>query len=142
LPGSTPHVVHTLITATPAAGRPRATSERGRPSSPPPEQLVELALPLALFLRRHQHRDDLLLCQHVDDAGWFDCTSLRVGSRPTWARNCWPSRLSRKLAASRAAFGCGALAFPPTWPKNSVTGSSAHTSIDPPASLTFIDRFT
>src|SRR5262249_39758758 len=41
----------------------------GDPISPPPEQLVELALPFALFLRRHQHRDNLLLRQHVDDAG-------------------------------------------------------------------------
>src|SRR5215831_16490649 len=40
----------------------------GEPSSPPPEQLVELPLPSALFLRRHQHRDDLPLRQHFDDA--------------------------------------------------------------------------
>src|SRR5262252_7353055 len=41
---------------------------RRRSELPPLEQLVELALPSALFLGRHQHRDDLLLRQHLDDA--------------------------------------------------------------------------
>ena len=74
--------------------------------------------------------------------GGFDCTSLRVGSRPNLARNCWHSRLSMKLAASRAALGCGALALIETCPNISVTGSSGKTSIGPPASFTFIVRLT
>src|SRR5262249_23342580 len=40
----------------------------GDPSSPTLEQLVELPLPSALFLRRHQHRNDFLLRQHPNDA--------------------------------------------------------------------------
>src|SRR4029453_15100324 len=55
--------------------------------------------------------------------GGFDCTSLRVGRRPNLARNSWHSRLSMKLAARRAALGCGAFALTPTWPKHTATGS-------------------
>src|SRR3954463_976416 len=36
--------------------------------SPPLEQLVELPLPLALFIGAHQDGDDFLLRQHLDDA--------------------------------------------------------------------------
>src|SRR3981189_3778963 len=39
------------------------------PSSPPPKQLVELALPFAVFVGGHQHRYHLLLRQQIDDAG-------------------------------------------------------------------------
>ena len=61
--------------------------------------------------------------------GGLSCTSLRVGRRPNFARNCWHSWLSMKLAASRAVLGLGALAFTATWPKISATGSSANTSM-------------
>src|SRR5262249_43285109 len=156
LPGSTPRVVHTLVTASPTAERGQARVRRN-PSKPRSsvnrmDARVKPARDIRVWeIRAHRplnswsncrcHRRSssgaistvmTFLCVSISTMpGGFDCTSLRVGSRPNLARNCWHSRLSMKLAASRAAFGCGALAFTPTWPKNSVTGSSAHTSSAP-----------
>src|SRR5438128_11146525 len=48
-----------------------ATTQLSESSSPPLEQLIELALPFAVFIGTHQHRDDLLLRQPLDDAGWI-----------------------------------------------------------------------
>src|SRR6266702_2535160 len=114
----------------------------GDPNSPPLEQLVELPLPFALFLRRHQHRDDLLLRQHLDDAGRVRLHVLARRQPPELGKELLAFPAEHEVGGKPRRVRMRRLGVHADLAKNSVTGSSAHTSIEPPASLTFIDRFT
>ena len=89
----------------------------------------EPALPDLLLLRRQQHRDDLLLAQHLDGAGRIVRHVAARRQPAELGEELLASWLIMKFAASRAAFGFGAIALTPTWPNISATGSSAQTSI-------------
>ena len=69
------------------------------------------------------------LLQHRDRAGRIVRHVVARRQAAELREELLASWLIMKLAASRAAFGCGASALTPTCPNISATGSSAHTSI-------------